>query len=369
MKIAIIGASTGQLPLCRKAKEMGLETYCFAWEKGAICKNIVDHFFPISIFDTNKIASICKRENIDGVVSNASEQIAIVISTLAKELKKPGVSPEVIKTIKNKAAVRKISSHIPELRTVRAQLFTGEKAAPFYPCLVKPCTGSGKQGVSFVKNDKDFADAIQYAKSAESDKILIEEFIDGNEISVESLSAKGKHFVIQITDKENSGPPHFVELSHHEPSSISQNIKHRIQAIISKLLSAVNYTDGASHIELKVTKTGEIALIEINPRGGGDEISNQLVTLSSGTDYLKGIIEIALGIFKKPTTLHIPQYAGIYFLCAQTKNRLNFFKNADKKSWLVEKKILNTSLQDATSNRNRNGYLIYCADHKIGINE
>ena len=72
-KLAIIGASIGQLPICKKAQEMNLETFCFAWDKGAICKPFVDHFYPISILEKDKIADICREiHNISGVVSNAS---------------------------------------------------------------------------------------------------------------------------------------------------------------------------------------------------------------------------------------------------------------------------------------------------------
>lgn len=55
MRLAIIGASIGQLPICLKAKEMGLETHCFAWEQGAVCKDFVDFFHPISITEKDKI--------------------------------------------------------------------------------------------------------------------------------------------------------------------------------------------------------------------------------------------------------------------------------------------------------------------------
>ena len=50
-KLAIIGASYLQLPLVKKAKEMGIETHCFAWEEGAVCKEYSDFFYPISIFN------------------------------------------------------------------------------------------------------------------------------------------------------------------------------------------------------------------------------------------------------------------------------------------------------------------------------
>ena len=87
-KIAIIGASTGQLPLCLKAKEMGLETYCFAWPKGAVCKDYADCFVPISIFELDEIVKYCKLYHIDGVVSNASEATALVVSYVAEKLGK-----------------------------------------------------------------------------------------------------------------------------------------------------------------------------------------------------------------------------------------------------------------------------------------
>ena len=64
-KIAIIGASYLQLPLVLKAKEMGLETHCFAWEEGAVCKEICDFFYPISILDKEIILDICKNINLE----------------------------------------------------------------------------------------------------------------------------------------------------------------------------------------------------------------------------------------------------------------------------------------------------------------
>ena len=365
MKIAIIGASTGQKALCDKAKEMGLETYCFAWEKGAICKDIVDHFFPISIFETEQIAQICQKEQIDGVVSNASEETAIAVSKIAELINKPGLPLKTIESIKKKNFVREISKSIPDLHPIKVQAYDGVTTPSFFPCIIKPNTGSSKQGVSFVKNKEDFAKAIQYAKEANAEQIIIEEYFEGQEISVEALSSQGSHFIYQITDKENSGPPHFVELGHHEPSQLDNTIIERIKKIIPALLNTLHFTNGASHTEMKISPDGRIALIEVNPRGGGDEISNTLVSLSSGKDYLRGMIEVALGIFRNPLTIHSPQYAGIYFLCMQTRDKINFFKNANNKSWLLEKKIDNLELTNATGNRNRNGYLIYCADHKI----
>ena len=72
-KLAIIGASYLQLPLVQRAKEMGIRTICFAWEEGAVCKDVADTFYPISIVEKEQILEICKQEQIDGVIHPCSE--------------------------------------------------------------------------------------------------------------------------------------------------------------------------------------------------------------------------------------------------------------------------------------------------------
>ena len=72
-RLAIIGASYLQLPLVKKAKEMGIETICFAWEEGAVCKDLCDKFYPISIIDKEPILKICQDEKIDGITTIASD--------------------------------------------------------------------------------------------------------------------------------------------------------------------------------------------------------------------------------------------------------------------------------------------------------
>lgn len=115
---------------------------------------------------------------------------------------------------------------------------------------------------------------------------------------------------------------------------------------------------------MKIDANGDVYLIEINPRGGGDEISNTLVELSTGYDYIKGMIEVALGTFTQPS-ISKSQNTGIYFLCEQTKSRIPFFVNSAEKDWLVRSDFNIKSLSTATGNSDRNGFLIYCAPQKI----
>lgn len=342
---------------------MGLNTICFSWPQGAICKDYVDKYYPISILEKDTIVDICKAEQIDGVVSNASDLTAEIVSYVSTHLHLHGIDYENFLKLKDKSVVRQITSNVNDLCQVRSYSRSEAESVPF-PCVVKPKTGAAKKGVVFVNDLKGLKNAIK-KDLLESEDVIIEEYISGQEISVETISYEGKHYVIQITDKENFGAPHFVELAHHQPSSISKEVWNKVERIVPELLDVVGFRNGASHVELKVCSNGDVYLIEINPRGGGDEISNKLVQLSTGYDYVKGMIDVALGQFVIPVVQN-KYYAGIYFLCKQTEHLLPVFKSNTKPTWLVEMNCKTIDeLHTAMDNYTRDGYFIYQCDHKV----
>ncbi len=365
-KIAIIGASSGQLPICLKAKEMGLEVHCIAWAHNAVCKDVADYFYPISITEKDTIVDLCRYIGIEGVVSNASEQTAEVVSYVAEKLKLNGTPYEKIVQLHDKYGVRQLCDKVEGLSNIRFYKYNG-KDLEIYPCVVKPSIGSAKIGVSFAKNIAEFARAIEYTRENSKEDLLVEEFIQGTELSVETISYHGKHFVIQITDKDSSGAPHFVELGHHQPAMLTRAIEEKIRRVVPQLLTEIGYTNGAAHIELKYSND-KIYLIEANLRGGGDEISNTLVQMSTGIDYLRCMIEVALDCLEPPIA-SISSYAGIYYLCEQTAELLPLFKKAKSYTWCVKWNIYSDKLNESHSNYERNGYLIYNADHKITSND
>ena len=240
MKLAIIGAVLGQEMLCHKAREMQIETIGFAWEKGATCKHLFDKFYPISIYDTDKIIDICKKERIDGVVSNASEKTVDVVATVTDALGLRGGPLSTIKKIKDKTYTRQISNSVEGFTPIPFYKYDGRKN-DIYPCVIKPCTAAAKRGVSFVHDEQEFEKALAYAQAESKNGVTIEAYIEGAEVSVESISFDGKHYVIQITDKDNSGAPHFVELGHHQPSALPENIQKKIRTAVPKLLDAVKF--------------------------------------------------------------------------------------------------------------------------------
>ena len=373
--LAIIGASYLQRPLVEKAKAMDLRTICFAWAEGAVCKDIVDVFYPISIVEKEQILAICQQEKIDGICTIASDVAAPTVAYVAERMGLVGNSYEASLKANNKYLMRQTfmdaSVPCPQYMCVDADhtqdRLRGIDNTMSLPLIVKPSDRSGSLAVNKVEYWENLSAAVEQAQSVSfRHEAMVEEYIDGREISVEFISYQGKHYPLQITDKVTTGAPHFVELEHHQPSSLSADMYQQIYAITNRALDALGVTNGASHSEYKITDDGRIAIMEIGARMGGDFIGSDLVQLSTGYDFVRGVIEVALGEFNEPV-LSDECHSGVYFLSAETALVAAYIKDSKRYPEIVQAERTDTELHHVTCSAERSGYFIYQAKKKFEL--
>ncbi|WP_445709938.1 ATP-grasp domain-containing protein [Flavobacterium sp.] len=366
-KIAIIGASYLQLPLVLKARQIGIETHCFAWPEAAVCKDISDFFYPISILEKELILEKCKGISIDGITTIATDMAVPTICYVAEQLNLNSNSFSSSIATTNKCAMRtafvKGSCSIPKF--IKVVNSTERINGIPFPVIVKPSDRSGSRGVTKIDKKEDLELAIEKALQESFEKTaLVEQFIEGVEVSVEAISWNGKHTILAITDKITTNAPCFVELAHHQPSQLSEEVLIKIKEETIKCLNALEIKFGASHSEFKITKKGEVYVIEVGARMGGDFIGSHLVPLSTGYDFLKGVIDVALNQFEEPKITK-KMYAGVYFLSKETEKILPYFSQDN--IFDVQKDIQNTTLQNITNSNDRSGYLIYQSNKRIKL--
>lgn len=372
-KVAILGASYLQLPLVMKAKEMKLEVHCFAWDNDlSVCKEFADYFYDISVLEKELILEKCKKIGIDGILTIATDICVPTIAYVAEKLNLIGNSVETATRTTNKGKMRdcfQINNIPSPLYMVINNSEELKNKKINFPLIVKPVDRSGSLGVSKVFNESELIDAVHNATNVSFDKnCIIEEFIGGTEVSVETISWKGNHTIITITDKVVTKEPFFVELEHHQPSSFDEKIQEKIKILTHQILEATGVKNGASHVELIVTVDGNVYAIEIGSRMGGDFIGSDLVFLSTGFDYLKAVLEISLNNFDGEINISNEKFSGIYFLSKNTEHLLPYF--LDEKSvefQIVKKELQNVELKKLESSNDRSGYLVYQADHKISF--
>lgn len=369
-KLAIIGASYLQRPLVEKCEEMGVYSICFAWEEGAVCKDLCDKFYPISTIDKDAILKVCQEEKIDGITTIASDVAVLTVNYVASKMGLISNPDEYSETTTNKYKMRRcfMENEVPspKFSLVKADGIYDIKGFE-YPLIVKPTDRSGSKGVEKVLDPEQLEAAIQRAQKESFHKeAIIEEFVTGREISVESISFEGKHHILQITDKVTTGSPFFVELEHHQPSSLPEDIKAKVREIVLNALGALHIKYGASHSELKITEKGDIRVIEIGARMGGDFIGSDLVRLSTGYDFLQGVVEVAMGNFHEPQiTEH--SYSGVYFLCEETKQIKPVIEQWKNYPEIVEAAITDNQLRHIECSGDRSGYLIYKSKSRFNV--
>lgn len=369
-KLAVIGASYLQLPLVRKALEMGLEVHCFAWADGAVCKDVADYFYPIDVKEKERILEVCQRVGINGITTIAADLPVPTINYVASRMGLISNPDEYSATTTNKYMMRHcfMENDVPSPKFSLVDSTGNFNIRGFeFPLIVKPTDRSGSKGVEKVLDPVQLDTAIKRAQEVSFKReAIIEEFVTGREISVESISFKGKHYILQITDKVTTGAPYFVELEHHQPSSLPDNVKSRVKEIVLHALDALHIQYGASHSELKVTEDNDIKVIEIGARMGGDFIGSNLVQLSTGYDFLNGVIEVAMGDFHEPQiTAH--NYSGVYFLSEETRHLKSVIEHWKDYPQIVEAEITSDTLHHIECSGDRSGYLIYQADSKVSI--
>lgn len=297
--LAIIGASYLQLPLIEKAKELGYTTHVFAWAAGDVGETAADHFYPISIVEKEQICAICRKLNIVGICSIASDLAAITVNYVAEQLGLPGNTAEATFKSTNKHAMRKAfeENADPSPKSILVDAATDLAALNLtYPVIVKPTDRSGSRGIYKLESSEYLQQAVTAAMSEGFEKkALIEEFAEGQEYSVECISYEGTHHFLAMTQKYTTGAPHFIETGHLEPAPVSQETQQQVQQVVFHALDTLGIRNSASHSELKIAQDGTIRIIEIGGRMGGDCIGSDLVYHSTGIDFVKAVIQVACG--------------------------------------------------------------------------
>lgn len=299
-RLVIIGANDFQNQLILKAKQLGYETYVFAWKSGAPGETSADYFYPISIVEKDIILKLCEWIRPDGICSIASDLAMLTVNYVAEKLHLTGNSMICTQVSTNKYLMRKAleKQHllVPKYHICTENFCISEISNFKMPCIVKPTDRSGSRAITKITDYSQAPEAVRIAiEESFEKKALVEEYIEGDEYSCECISQNGEHHFLAFTRKYTTGAPNFIETGHLQPSGINEDRYQSIILTIFNALNALEIKNGASHSEFKMDENGEVHIIEIGGRMGGDCIGSDLVQLSTGYDYLKMVIDVACG--------------------------------------------------------------------------
>lgn len=296
----IIGASVLQLPAILKAKEMGLHVAVVDFNPQAIGISFADKYYNASTMDEDAVLAAAEDYQPDGIMTLATDMPMRGVSKASDKLHLHSINYQTaVKATDKYDMIKAFKEHnvsspwyfvVDTLEELKAH----ENDVKF-PCIIKPTDNAGSHGVAKVHGFQELLDNYEYAhQNSRHGKVIVEEYLEGPEVSVEVMVVDGKVNILQITDKITTEAPHFVELGHTQPSQLPLATKEAIRDVTIAACNAIGIDKGPAHVEMKVTQRGPV-MIELGARMGGDNITTHLVPLSTGIDMVGCTIKVALG--------------------------------------------------------------------------
>ena len=305
-KLLVLAAGLLQIPVIKKAREMGYYVIAADDDPNAPGMALADKaIVPGGLMNEEKMVAIAKEEKVDGVIHPCSEVAMNVMGRINDELHLCGISKEIAIRATNKHLMReafeKYGAPSPMSRCFKnVDLAWGCFCTDFKgDAILKPSRNSGSRGIAKIPYNikgEEFAVLFERAKAeSRDDSVMLEQFIEGPEFSVEVIVWQGVPHVLAVTDKKTTEAPFFVELGHNQPSLYPEEIQQKLKEGAIAGCKALGLTNCAAHCELKI-QNGEAYLMEIGARMGGDFISTELTHLSSGIDMVAATIDVVLGV-------------------------------------------------------------------------
>ena len=326
-RVFMLGAGFMQGVAIRAARALGCTVVAADGNPSAVCAADADEFVHIDLKDTARLIDYARylQQNggLDAVFTAATDFSAAVAAiaaacglrghTLEAALNatdkvrmrecfcKAGVpSPAFIELAAADLAASAVAvensrcSDTDTAVTNALKRRLGELAGCF-PLVIKPVDNMGARGCSLVKNlselRKAAATALQYSRSG---RVIVEEYIEGSEFSIEGLVFGGRLYITALADRHIFFPPYFIEMGHTIPSECSQEIADEVISVFERGVHALGLTDGAVKGDILV-RNGKAFVGEIAARLSGGYMSGWTVPYSCGLDITSAALTLALG--------------------------------------------------------------------------
>lgn len=320
----VLAAGLLQIDVIEKAKSMGYYVLAVDGNPKAPGFNVADKAICADIVNEETMLKIARDEHVDGVIHPCSEVSVAVMGRINDELGLSGISREQAICATNKHLMRKAfeKGNAPSPKSILAQdaedAWSRLQNEFDTDAILKPSRNSGSRGIAKVSRNMDKGDFIRAYDEALSESrdhsVLIEQFIEGPEFSIEMIVWQGDIHVLTVTDKKTTGAPHFVELGHNQPSCFSDTDVETLKAAAVAGVRALGVNNCACHAEAKLMN-GKAYLMEVGARLGGDFISTELTHLSTGIDMVAAAIDVALGVEPDLSAKEEPKGVCIRYFC------------------------------------------------------
>ena len=317
--IHIVGGGAGQLPLVKKAREMGLSVLVSDLYPDSPCREYADQYFVVDTTDREGTLRVAQGARIDAIATDQTDAAVPTVAYVAEALSLPGITLTVANRFTNKLLMRQACGKVvPESIPWFRHFARIEEAAQFVtacdtPFILKPVWSQGSKGV-FKCEAPDLNKLEISFDESRGMGIIIEGFIPGEEIALECFTIDRVTRVLAFSTKKHFPQNDCIDKSVSFFADLDPDVEARVKDLNNKIINALGLVNGITHAEYKV-HNGMPYLIEIAARGGGSGVSGTIIPAITNFDVNRFIIDSALNsTTRNYQSIHQTKYAHLEFM-------------------------------------------------------
>lgn len=298
-KLMIMGAGIYQVPLIKKAKEMGIYTIVVSIPGNYPGFALADQVIYENTVDYDRVLEVARREQIDGIVTAGTDVAVITIGKVCDELGLTGISFEAARIASNKIRMKKkyeeYGVRTARFREVSFEDDLNEKTAELnFPLIFKAVDSSGSRGIIRVNSREEFENARNIVReNTRADHFIVEEFIEGKEFGAQAFVYHGEvQFILPHGDYVFQGDTG-VPIGHFAPYDLDSETVADAKIQLEQAIKAMGLDNCAVNADF-ILKDGRTYVLELGGRSGATCLA-ELVSIYYGFDYYKKMIQAALG--------------------------------------------------------------------------
>ncbi len=300
MKALVLCGGLPQIALIKDLKSRGITTLLADMNEKVAAREYCDEFYKVSVLDVDAVRKLAVEQKVDFLITVCADQVLQVVAQIAEELGLPWyIDYQTAENVSKKSYMKNIfwQNGIPTTKfVIQAELNEEEIKHLSYPIIVKPVDAYSSRGVCKVHNIEELRAAFDVAVNISRTKTaIIEEFAQGDEISVDVYVEEGKAHVLCLTNLYKIGEDgKFIINRSRIPANVSPEIAVEIAVTAQKIADAFNLKNTPMLIQL-ITDGKKISVVEFCARTGGG-IKFMMVKKISGFDVVKAVVDLTLGL-------------------------------------------------------------------------
>lgn len=342
MKAMVIAGGVPQMELLRQLKERKIETVLLDGNENCLARAIPDKFYKVNIFNIEDVKKIAVDEKVDFIITVCADQVLLVVAEVSEMLGLPCyIGYKQAQDVSDKIRMKKIfkENKIPTTKYLELEsLDMNEIAKLNYPLVVKPVDAYSSKGVRKAETEKELIAYYNEAKKiSRSGGVIVEEFFEGEEISVDAFVLNGKAHILSITNSEKvKDKDRFVIFRGRYPAAIPDTIRNQIEDVAQKIADSFGLVNSPLLVQL-LHNNENISVLEFCARTGGN-MKWLLIKNSCGVDVITATIDITLGLVPDITPKEVNNNVVVNDFIYCKPGVFDHFERFDE---LVEKGIIN----------------------------